>query len=212
MQRRPGSSTGALSPLGMYASAMEKTPGAEDAAIETPRLLLRGWRETDRAPFAEMNADPAVMRYFPSTLTTDQTHALLARIRLHFERHGFGLWAAELKETNEFAGYIGLAVPSFEAHFTPCVEIGWRLAARFWNRGLATEGAAAALAFAHERLGIAEVVSFTVPENLASRRVMEKIGMVRDPEGDFDHPLIASGHALSRHVLYRSRRASSFGA
>jgi RimJ/RimL family protein N-acetyltransferase len=185
---------------------MEKTERAADVAFETARLRLREWRETDRAPFAEMNADPEVMRYFPSTLTVEQTDALLGWIRVHFERHGFGLWAAELKETNEFAGYIGLAVPSFEAHFTPCVEIGWRLAARFWNRGLATEGAAAALAFAHRGLGLEEVVSFTVPENIASRRVMEKIGMIRDLEGDFDSPRIPKGHPLSRHVLYRSRR------
>ena len=186
---------------------MERAERAAGVAFETPRLLLREWRESDRSPFAEMNADPEVMRYFPSTLTAEKTDALLEWIRAHFERHGFGLWAAELKETNDFAGYIGLAVPSFEAHFTPCVEIGWRLAARFWNRGLATEGASAALTFAHSRLGLDEVVSFTVAENIASRRVMEKIGMLRDLQGDFDHPRLPQGHPLSRHVLYRSRRA-----
>jgi RimJ/RimL family protein N-acetyltransferase len=185
---------------------MEKAERGAGVAFETDRLLLREWRETDRGPFAAMNADPEVMRYFPSRLTVEETDAVLERIRLHLERRGFGLWAAEVKETGEFAGYIGLAVPSFEAHFTPCVEIGWRLAARFWNRGLATEGASAVLAFAHGGLDLEEVVSFTVTENVASRRVMEKIGMIRDLQGDFEHPRIPQGHPLSRHVLYRSRR------
>jgi ribosomal-protein-alanine N-acetyltransferase len=156
-----------------------------------------------------MNADAQVMRYFLSALTAEETDTLLERIRLHFEQHGFGLWAVALKETNEFAGYIGLAVPSFEAHFTPCVEIGWRLASHFWNRGLATEGAAAVLAFAHNSLGLDQVVSFTTAENLASRRVMEKIGMVRDLQGDFDHPSIPQEHPLCRHVLYRSHQAAN---
>jgi len=188
----------------MYASVMENAARAGTVAFETPRLLLRAWRETDRAPFREMNADAQVMRYFPSVLTAEETDALLEGFRLHFEQHGFGLWAVALKETNEFAGFIGLAVPAFEAHFTPCVEIGWRLAARFWNRGLATEGAAAVLAFAHNNLGLEQIVSFTVVENSASRRVMEKIGMIRDLRGDFDHPRIPKEHPLCRHVLYRS--------
>jgi RimJ/RimL family protein N-acetyltransferase len=152
-----------------------------------------------------MNADVQVMRYFPAALTAEETDAMLERIHLHFEHHGFGLWAVGLKDTNEFAGFIGLAVPSFEAHFTPCVEIGWRLSARFWNRGLATEGAAAVLAFAHNSLGLEQVVSFTTTENVASRRVMEKIGMLRDLRDDFDHPLIPKEHPLCRHVLYRSQ-------
>jgi RimJ/RimL family protein N-acetyltransferase len=183
---------------------MARERGVANSKFETVRLLLRGWRESDRAPFAEINADPLVMRYFPSTLTLEETDSMLERIRLHFERYGFGVWAVELKETNEFAGYIGLGVPSFEAHFTPCVEIGWRLAARFWNRGLATEGAAIVLPFAHNVLGRGEVVSFTAAQNLPSRRVMEKIGMIRDLQGDFDHPLIPKEHPLRRHVLYRS--------
>ena len=172
--------------------------------VESPRLLLRAWQETDRAPFAEMNADPEVLRFFQSALTVEETDVLVDAIGRHFERHGFGLWAVELKETNEFAGFIGLSVLSFQAHFTPCIEIGWRLAARFWNQGLATEGASLVLAFAHDRLGMEEVVSFTAADNLASQRVMEKIGMVRDMKGDFDHPQIPKGHPLCRHVLYRS--------
>lgn len=151
-----------------------------------------------------MNADPQVMRYFPSTLTVEESDALLERIGLHFERHGFGLWAVDDKATGEFAGYIGLAVPSFEADFTPCVEIGWRLSAQFWNRGLATEGAASVLRFAFEILRLEEVVSFTTATKLPSRRVMEKLGMVHDPSADFDHPRIPDGHPLRRQVLYRA--------
>src|SRR5215475_8646687 len=145
-----------------YASAMKNAACPGSVAFETKRLLLRSWEETDRAPFAKMNADAQVMRYFPSVLTADERDAYLERIHLHFDQHGFGLWAVALKDWNEFAGFIGLTVPSFEAHFTPCIEIGWRLAARFWNRGLATEGAAAVLAFAHNNLGLEQIVSFTV--------------------------------------------------
>ncbi len=167
---------------------------------------LRSWQESDRAPFSAMNADPMVMRYFLSTMTAEETDALLEHNRLHFARHGFGLWAVVNKATGEFAGYIGLAVPTFEAHFTPCVEIGWRLAAHFWNRGLATEGAASVLRFAFEILQLDEVVSFTTATNLPSQRVMEKLGMIHDRNGDFDHPRIPDGHPLRQHVLYRVLR------
>lgn len=178
------------------------------ARFETPRLLLRGWRETDREPFAAMNADPLVMRYFPSTLTAEESDALMEGIRSSLERRGFGLWALAIKGTDEFAGFLGLSVPSFETHFTPCIEIGWRLAARFWNQGLATEGAAAVLLHAFETLSLPEVVSFTSASNTPSRRVMEKIGMFRDPADDFDNPRLPEGHPLRRHVLYRARRIS----
>jgi len=155
----------------------------ESPTFETPRLLLRDWHPSDRAPFAAINADPLVMRYFPSTLNGEGSDAMVERNRLHFERHGFGLWAAAVRETNEFAGFIGLSVPSFETDFTPCIEIGWRLASCFWNKGLATEGASAVLRFAFDTLHLDQVVSFTVVENLPSRRVMEKIGMIRDLGG-----------------------------
>ena len=171
--------------------------------LETERLLLREWRDEDREPFARMNADPRVMEFFAATLTAAQTDAMLERVQAHLDRHGFGWWPAELKETGAFIGFIGLAVPYFEAHFTPCVEIGWRLAAEHWGRGLATEGARAALRYGFEELGLREIVSFTVPANVRSRRVMEKLGMTRNPADDFDHPRIPEGHPLRRHVLYR---------
>lgn len=173
--------------------------------LSTPRLLLRSWRPEDRAPFGAMNGDPVVMRYFPSLLTEAETDAMLARNQAHFVRHGFGLWATELVATGEFIGFIGLAVPEFASHFTPCVEVGWRLAAPHWNQGLATEGAAAVLHFGFTKLGIDEIVAMTAVENRPSRRVMEKLGMQQDAEDDFDHPKVAEGHPLRRHVLYRKQ-------
>jgi RimJ/RimL family protein N-acetyltransferase len=179
------------------------TPPCE---IRTDRLLLRRWGPEDREPFAAMNADPRVMEHFPALLSREESDAAAARIEAHFERHGFGLWAVEVVGVAPFAGFIGLNTPRFEALFTPCVEIGWRLAAEHWGRGYATEGARAAVAFGFESLLLHEVVSFTAVGNLASRRVMEKIGMMRDAGGDFDHPLVPPGHRLSRHVLYRVSR------
>jgi RimJ/RimL family protein N-acetyltransferase len=178
-----------------------------DDFLETQRLLLRRWETRDREPFFRINSDPRVMQFFPGTLTRAESDAAVDRILAHFGRHGFGLYAAEIRETGRFAGFIGLSVPSFDAHFTPCVEIGWRLAAEFWSRGLATEGARAVLCHAFGGLNLEEVVSFTVPANAPSRRVMEKLGMVYDPDGDFDHPRIPPGHPLRRHVLYRITRA-----
>lgn len=176
------------------------------ALIETPRLKLRQWQESDRAPFAAINADLRVMEHFPACLTRAESDAGVDRICAHFARHGFGLYAVELHHTGEFIGFIGLAVPDFEAHFMPAIEIGWRLAASSWGHGLATEGARAAVAYAFGTLGLRELVSFTVPGNARSRRVMEKIGMTHDERDDFDHPNLPEGHALRRHVLYRLRR------
>jgi ribosomal-protein-alanine N-acetyltransferase len=153
-----------------------------------------------------MNADPRVMEFFPASLTRVESDAGIDRIRAHFAQHGFGLYAAELRQTAEFIGFVGLAVPNFEAHFMPSVEVGWRLAASHWGQGLATEGARAVVAHAFEGLGLRELVSFTVPANARSRHVMEKIGMTHDERDDFDHPNLPEGHALRRHVLYRLRR------
>ena len=172
-------------------------------SLTTPRLLLRPWRESDRLPFQELNADPRVMEFYPATLTPAETAASILRIRNHFERHGFGLFAAELRESGAFIGYVGLSVPSFAAHFMPSVEIGWRLAFDRWGTGLATEGARAVADYAFQTLKLPTLVSFTAPANQRSRRVMEKLGMVHDPAGDFDHPNLPAGHPLRRHVLYR---------
>jgi RimJ/RimL family protein N-acetyltransferase len=147
------------------------------------------------------------MEHFPALLTPEESEAAVARIEAHFNQHGFGLWAVEITGLTPFAGFVGLCVPRFEAHFTPCIEIGWRLAAEYWGRGFATEGARAALAFGFKSLRLEEIVSYTVPANLRSRRVMEKLGMTHQPGGDFDHPLLPAGHRLSRHVLYRLSRA-----
>jgi ribosomal-protein-alanine N-acetyltransferase len=169
--------------------------------LETPRLILRRWQEADSAPFYRLNSDPRVMEFFPACLTHAESDALIARAETHFETHGFGPFAAELRDGGDFAGFVGLMVPQFEAHFTPCVEIGWRLAAEHWNQGLATEAANAVLRIAFEGVGLGEVVSFTVPANRRSRRVMEKLGMTYS--GEFEHPRFPEGHPLRQHVLYR---------
>jgi ribosomal-protein-alanine N-acetyltransferase len=171
--------------------------------LGTERLLLRPWRASDREPFARMNADPRVMQFFPACLSREESDRFAEAIEADLAQHGYGLFAAELKTTAPFIGYVGLARPSFHAHFTPCVEIGWRLDAAYWNQGLATEGARAVVRFAFADLGLEEIVSFTVPANLPSRRVMEKLGMTHDRADDFDHPRLPEGHPLRRHVLYR---------
>jgi RimJ/RimL family protein N-acetyltransferase len=174
--------------------------------LETERLLLRHWKEEDREPFYQLNADPRVMEFMPECLTRVESDQLLERINEHFRIYGFGLFAAELRQRRSFIGFVGLARPSFGAHFTPCVEIGWRLSADHWGRGLATEAARAVAQYAFGELALDELVSFTVPENVRSRGVMEKIGMTHDTADDFDHPHLPAGHPLRGHVLYRLRR------
>jgi len=175
--------------------------------LTMPRLLLRPWRGQDLAPFAALNADPRVMQFLPNCLTCEESDAMAARIAEHFDRHGFGLWAVEAPGVANFIGFVGLSIPRFEAHFTPCVEIGWRLAHEYWGLGYATEAARAALAFGFESLRLEQIVSFTVPTNLRSRRVMERIGMTRSPADDFEHPNLPEGHTLRAHVLYRLCRS-----
>jgi RimJ/RimL family protein N-acetyltransferase len=176
--------------------------------IETARLLLRRWRVDDLPAFAEMNADPRVMVYFPRSLEPAESGAMAGRIQTQIDREGFGLWAVEVRGVAEFIGFVGLAIPSFEAHFTPCVEIGWRLAFDHWGRGYATEAALAVLEFGFGRLGLPEVVSFTAKANRRSRGVMERVGMTWDPLEDFDHPALPEGHPLQRHVFYRVKPTS----
>lgn len=177
------------------------------AEIRTERLLLRGWRRTDRGPFAAMNADPDVMAYFPEPLSRQASDLLVDRIEAGFARNGFGLWALEVVASGRFIGFTGLAVPSFEAPFTPAVEIGWRLGRSAWGKGYATEAGRAVLAVAFSQFLLPEVVSFTTESNTRSRSVMERLGLAHDPADDFDHPDISPDHPLRRHVLYRLRRA-----
>lgn len=178
--------------------------------LTTDRLVLREWRDEDVPPFAALNADPVVMEYFPSTLTADQTAEMVERIRTGFATNGYGLWAAEVRETGGVIGFIGLSSPSWESHFTPAVEVGWRLARDAWGRGYAPEAAAAAIdwAFANLDLPSDQIVSFTAVGNLKSRRVMEKLGFTHDPAEDFDHPILPLDSHVSRHVLYRLPRAA----
>jgi len=164
---------------------------------------MRRWRSADLAPFAERNRDPEVVEFLPGPLTRHESDAMVERIEAQFEARGFGLWALESRETGAFLGFVGLLVPRFDAHFTPAVEIGWRLAREAWGRGYASEAAREALAFGFERAVLDEIVSFTVPANERSQRVMQRIGLRRDPADDFDHPGLADGHPLQRHRLYR---------
>jgi ribosomal-protein-alanine N-acetyltransferase len=171
--------------------------------LTTTRLRLRRWRDDDLGPYAALNADLRVREFFPSTLTHEESAASMDYIREHFDRHGFGLWAAEVVGGEPFIGFIGLSIPTFEAPFTPCVELGYRLAQNHWGQGYATEGARAALAFGFESARLREIIAITAVGNVRSRRVMARLGMQRHPADDFDHPNIATGHPLRRHVLYR---------
>jgi RimJ/RimL family protein N-acetyltransferase len=175
--------------------------------LRTERLVLREWRDADLEPFAALNADPEVMEHLPALLTREQSDEMVGRLHARAAQGRPSLWAVEVPGHARFIGFVGLLEPAFEAHFSPCVEVGWRLAKEHWGQGYATEGARAALAWAFGDVGLDEVVSFTVPHNTGSRRVMEKLGMRRDPAEDFDHPHLPSGHPLRRHVLYRLSKA-----
>ena len=174
--------------------------------IETERLRLRDWTNADAEPFAAINSDPRVMEFFTKPLTRAESDAFLARNRDGIAANGWGLYAVEVKETGKFIGYVGLARPGFEAHFTPAVEIGWRLAREAWGQGYASEAARAVVDRAFTTLGLDALVSFTAEWNRPSRRVMEKIGMTRDPGEDFMHPKLPPEHKLAKHVLYRLDR------
>jgi len=173
--------------------------------IRTERLILREWRDSDFEPFAAMNGDRRVMEFLPAPLERSASDAFAIRIRDEFASRRFGKWAVEAPGVAPFIGYIGLSVPNFTAFFTPCVEIGWRLAFNQWGKGYATEGAKAAIDYGFKKAGLKEIVSFTVPSNVRSVRIMEKLGMKRNPAEDFDHPALPVGHKLRRHVLYRIR-------
>lgn len=180
---------------------------ADPPVLETPRLRLRGWCESDLAPFAALNADPLVTEHLGGPMTREESDLMVGRfLQKWTEQPAFGWWALEATGRG-FAGFVGLNVPDFDAPPAPCVEIGWRLAHDMWGRGLATEAAAACLDHAFTTAGLDEVVSFTVPANARSRAVMGRLGMIRDAAADFDHPLVAPDSPLRRHVLYRIARA-----
>jgi len=184
---------------------MAETPTPQIVLRQTERLVLRPWRDTDADAVHALNADPVVMEHFPNPFSRDESNTSIARMRAGWMTRGWGFWIVELSaEGGRFGGILGLSVPSFTAPFTPCVEIGWRLARDAWGKGYATEGAREALRFGFEELGLSEIVSFTVPANVRSRAVMERLGMTLS--GEFDHPSLAEGHRLRRHVLYRLPR------
>jgi RimJ/RimL family protein N-acetyltransferase len=175
--------------------------------LRTDRLVLRGWVPEDRAPFAALNTDPAVVEYLPGPLDGPASDALVARIEAGWAELGYGLWAVDAPDGVGFVGFVGLSRASFEAPFTPAVEVGWRLAHAAWGHGYATEAGRAALTFGFDRVGLDEVVSFTTVRNTRSRAVMERLGLRRDPADDFEHPNLARGDPLRPHVLYRLGRA-----
>lgn len=174
--------------------------------IETPRLRLRDWQEADFEPFSQMNADEEVMKFFPKTLSKQESDAFAQAIIAEIKEFGFGLYAVEVKETSEFIGFIGFHRATFESDFTPCIEIGWRLKKEEWGRGYATEGAKACLQYGFEELGFDEIYSFTAAINEPSKHVMRKIGLQFVKE--FDHPRIDKDSSLLKHVLYHIQRNS----
>ena len=176
----------------------------EPIEFDTERLRLRQWCTADREPFAALNADPQVMEFFPALLTRAESDALADRCQTYIENRGWSFWAVETKTTPEFIGFVGLHTPT-DLPFTPCVEVGWRLAAKHWGKGFATEAARGALRVGFERLGLLEIVSFTAIGNIRSRAVMERLGMI-DTKETFEHPRIPVGHVLRKHCLYRLSR------
>ena len=171
--------------------------------METERLRLRRWKQADLLPFALINHSKEACEFLPKRLTTEESNQLAARFIEHFDVCGFGPCAVEEKSTHTFIGYVGLMIPTFEAPFMPAVEIGWRLSPDVWGNGYATEAAKAVLGYGFDALKFKEIVSFTVPHNQRSIRVMEKIGMTHNVADDFDHPALSDGHPLKHHVLYR---------
>ena len=178
---------------------------SETPTLRTDRLILRGWRDADRAPFAALNADPRGMEHVPAPMTRAESDAMIERARALWAENGFCWFAVEVRD-GPFIGFTGLHKQVFEAPFTPAAEIGWRLAPAHWGQGYATEAARAAIAWGFSERGLTDIVSFTVPANSRSRAVMDRLGMTHDPAEDFDHPALPAGHRLRRHVLYRLSR------
>ena len=170
--------------------------------FETNRLICRQWQPSDFPSFARINADPKVMEFFPKLLSALESNALAESIKDFIELHGYGLWAVELKDTNEFIGFVGLSKPKIILPFSPCIEIAWRLGSPYWGKGYASEAAAESLRLGFEILKLNEIVSFTTPYNIRSRKVMERIGM-QNSHTTFEHPNLPIGHALREHCIYR---------
>jgi RimJ/RimL family protein N-acetyltransferase len=180
----------------------------EGPEVHTARLVLRRWRDEDRDPFARLNADPVVMEHFPAPLSREESDDFVERIEAGFRERGYGLWAAEVPGVAPFIGFVGLNWATFDAPFTPALEVGWRLDRPYWGQGYATEGARAALTFAFDELAVEEVVSFTTVRNDRSRRVMERLGLRHDPQDDFEHPNMPERDPIRPHVLYRIDRSA----
>jgi ribosomal-protein-alanine N-acetyltransferase len=174
---------------------------SQNYIIKTARLGFRAWKENDLEAFAKINADKEVMHYFPNVLTKEQTKGFIARLSDHHQKHGFCFYAVDLLETKQLIGFIGFTRTNFESFFTPCVEIGWRLDAKVWNKGLATEGALACLDYGFNTLNFEAIYSFTPKLNLPSERIMQKIGMQK--VGEFEHPLLEDEDVLKSHLLYK---------
>lgn len=174
--------------------------------IETERLILRTWTDKDADPYYDLNQDPKVIEFLLGPLTMQEVKDFITATNQQFDKIGYTLFAVEEKVSSKLIGFIGLNPPKWEAHFTPCVEIGWRLSSQYWNKGYATEGAKAALEYGFNKCDLTEIVSFAVPANVRSIRVMDKIGMQRDLNGDFAHPKLAPEHKFSKHVLYRIQK------
>lgn len=175
---------------------------SSDIIIKTERLVLRNWRDSDIAPFFELNQDPKVFEFLGKPLTLIETFQFIKNKANQQDERGYTIWATEIKETGELIGYIGLNYTSFEEHFTPAVEVGWRLGSKYWGKGYATEGAKASLDYGFNKCELKEIVSFTVPANVRSIQVMERIGMKRDLNGDFERH--GFGEHLTHHILYRT--------
>ena len=178
----------------------------EIAELRTERTLLRAWRDEDLEPFARLNADPEVMEWFPSTLSGEQSNAAVRSIRERMESQGWGLWALEVPGVSPFCGFVGIQWVPFAESFTPAVEIGWRIDRPWWGNGYVTESARACLDFGFNALGLDEIVSMTTTKNRRSRAVMERLGMMQDPDADFEHPAIPEASPVRHHVLYRLAR------
>ncbi|MGL4674176.1 MAG: GNAT family N-acetyltransferase [Wohlfahrtiimonas sp.] len=175
--------------------------------LSTDRLILREWRDSDLPSLYQMVSDPDVMEFFPATLSEIEAQDFLKAIQVRMNQHGWGMWACELKATQEVIGFVGLNIPQDNFDFNPCVEIGWRLRKEFWHQGLAQEAAREALNFGFTELNLDKIVAFTTVTNLPSQALMKRLNMVKNNQ-HFNHPRLAKDHPLAEHVLYELTKSS----